>query len=131
MNTTTTTNTTDTIFGVPFAEFHRQLAPVQVSLPAGTEAHVCWGEIVFSSWEPSRRLTRQDVADVAEVLVAAGCGTATAASAARRWSKHWGEEFAPEPGGRKPRPTPNPEPLSLAIIGEDVSLAERRPALYD
>ena len=125
--------TNNTIFGIPFAWFRRQLAPTRVELPAGTEAQVCWGEIVFSPWGPSRRLTRQDVIDAESAFLAAGCGSATADSAARRWVRHYGEEFAPMPGGR---PVTSVSEISVgtlatAKLGEEMSLPERRPGLLD
>ena len=103
-----------------------------VQLPAGTEVTLLWGEAVMCSWEPSRQLTREDVSEAEAALVAAGCGTATAQSIARRWSQQW-EEFAPEPGGRKPRSVGHVPhgPLATAQLGEGMSLQERRPVIVD
>lgn len=69
--------------------------PVEVALPAGTFAHICWGETLIGAAEPTRRLTEDDIREVAGILVEHGCGTATAAAFARRWSNWWGKDFAP------------------------------------
>lgn len=77
---------------------------LKVLLPANTEAHVVLGETLFSSWEPSRKFTQQDVKDVAAALISAGLGDATSQAIASRWALNW-RGFEPErtPSGRQSR----------------------------